>query len=197
MALLTIGPTRIDRALAALIAHETRPEIEKVAKAATFAADEHVMFGILAAVWFGSRFFGAPQRRAANYLVVNDVISAVLPHLLKRVIDQQRPDRCVSAPRHGIPRSGKAYDAFPSGHAVHIGAIASALSRLYPRRRGLVWLTGTGIAATRVVLLAHWLTDVLAGLAMGALIEKTVHRSCFNAVSRGPHAATRDRRTKP
>lgn len=197
MAFVTIHPTLLDRALATWVAEETRPDLEKIAKVATLAADEHVMFGALAAVWLASRFLGAPQRRAANYLVANGAISAVLPHVLKRLIDQQRPDRCVSAPRHGIPRSGKAYDAFPSGHAVHIGAIASALSRLYPRHRGLVWLTGTGVAATRVVLLAHWLTDVLAGLAMGALIEKTAYRISVSAVPRRRRAATRDRRTRP
>ena len=197
MALLTIRPTRVDRALATFIAHETRPNVEKVAEAATYAADEHVMFAVLAALWLGSRFLDAPQRRAANYLVVNGAISTILPHLLKRVIDQQRPDRCVSAPRHGIPRSGKPYDAFPSGHAVHIGAIAAALSRLYPRLRSLVWLAGTAFAATRVVLLAHWLTDVLAGLAMGALIEKTVHRVSVSAASHRRRAATWDRQTTP
>jgi membrane-associated phospholipid phosphatase len=195
MALATIRPTGLDRALAALIAHKTRPGIEKVAKIATLSADEHVMLGILAAVWLGSRFFGAPRRRAANDLVVTGVISAVLPHLLKRVIDQQRPDRRVSGPRHGIPRSGKAYDAFPSGHAVHIGAIAAALSRLYPRRRGLIWTAGAGIAATRVLLLAHWLTDVLAGLALGAMIERTTRRVSVTA-SRRSGDTRRDKRTR-
>ena len=197
MAFVTIRPTQLDRALATWIADETRPDLEKIAKVATLAADEHVMFGALAAVWLASRFFGAPQRRAANYLVANGAISAAVPHLLKRAIDQQRPDRRVSAPRHGIPRSGKAYDAFPSGHAVHIGAMASALSRLYPRHRSLVWLTGTGIAATRVVLLAHWLTDVVAGLAIGALMEKAVQRISSRADSRRRRAAMPDRQTKP
>ena len=196
MAFATIRPTLLDRALATWIADETRPDIEKIAKVATLAADEHVMFGALAAVWLGSRFLGAPQRRAANNLVASGAISAILPHLLKRVIDQQRPDRRVSVPRHGIPRSGKPYDAFPSGHAVHIGAIASALFRLYPRHRALVWLMGNGIAATRVVLLAHWLTDVLAGLAMGVLIEKTVQRVSVSAVSQR-RTAMWDRQTKP
>lgn len=176
MALLTIRPTATDRAVANWIADATRPGIETAAEALTFAADERVMAGILALAWLGSRFGIAPQRCRANYLVANAAVSAVLPHLLKRIVDQQRPDRRVSAPRRGIPRSGKAYDAFPSGHAVHIGALASALSRLYPGRRRLVWSLGTAIATTRVVLLAHWLSDVVAGIAMGALVERTAWR---------------------
>jgi hypothetical protein len=35
------------------------------------------------------------------------VVTAILPHLLKRLIDQKRPDRCmVHGSRRGIPRSG-------------------------------------------------------------------------------------------
>jgi undecaprenyl-diphosphatase len=183
MALVSIRPTRLDRALAAFIAHHTRPGIEKVATAVTFAADEHVLVRVLAGIWLGSRFCAVPQRRAANHLAVTAAVSAVVPHLLKRLVDQQRPDRRIAPPRRGIPRSGKPYDAFPSGHAMHVGAIASALARFYPRRAGAIWTLGIGITATRVVLLAHWLTDVLAGLAMGAMIEKSCV-ACFQAFRR-------------
>ena len=93
--------------------------------------------------------------------------------LLKRLIDQERPDQCmVHEPRQGIPRSGKPYDAFPSGHAMHVGAVASAVSWAYPKSAPVAWGLGGLIAATRIVLLAHWTTDVLAGLAMGALVER-------------------------
>jgi hypothetical protein len=70
--------------------------------------------------------------------------AAVLPHLLKRLIDQERPDRSVvHGRRHGIPRSGKPYDAFPSGHAVHVGAVASAVSWARPRWAPVAWGAGS------------------------------------------------------
>jgi membrane-associated phospholipid phosphatase len=31
---------------------------------------------------------------------------------------------------------------------------------------------GAGLVLTRVVLLAHWASDVVAGLALGALVER-------------------------
>ena len=80
----------------------------------------------------------------------------------------------VHGRRHGIPRSGKAYDAFPSGHAMHVGAVASAVSWAYPKSAPIAWGLGGFIAATRIVVLAHWMTDVLAGLAMGALVERSL-----------------------
>src|SRR4051794_24708422 len=115
------------------------------------------------------------ERRQTEHLALSVVATAILPHLLKRLIDQERPDRCmVHGRRRGIPRSGKAYDAFPSGHAMHVGAVASAVSWAYPKSAPVAWGLGALIAATRIVILAHWTTDVLAGLAMGALVERLV-----------------------
>jgi undecaprenyl-diphosphatase len=89
------------------------------------------------------------------------------------VFDQERPDRTtVRGHWRGVPFSGKRLDAFPSGHAVHIGALASAASTLPAKQRNLVWTIGTGLVLTRIVLLAHWASDVAAGLAVGALTER-------------------------
>ena len=66
----------------------------------------------------------------------------------------------------------KRLDAFPSGHAVHIGALASAATGLPPAQRNAVWAVGGAVVLTRIVLLAHWISDVVAGLAVGAAVER-------------------------
>jgi hypothetical protein len=46
---------------------------------------------------------------------------------LETAFGQTRPDRrTVIGHARGIPFSGKREDAFPSGHALHMGALASA-----------------------------------------------------------------------
>jgi undecaprenyl-diphosphatase len=141
----------------------------------TWAADEHVLGVIAGGLWLAARAGNERERRQTDHMVLSVVLTAILPHLLKRLIDQKRPDRCmVHGPRRGIPRSGKPYDAFPSGHAMHVGAVASAVSWAYPKSAPVAWGLGGLIAATRIVILAHWTTDVLAGLAMGALVERCV-----------------------
>jgi len=172
MALLTIRPTRLDCAIADLAEEHATPRVEGQLQFLTYAADEHVLFAVSLGLWLLSRRMSATQRRAASYLALNVAASAVLPHVLKALVDQERPDRRVHGRRHGIPVSGKAYDAFPSGHAVHIGAVASAVSRYFPRWKWVAWTLGGGIATTRILLLAHWTTDVLAGLALGASLER-------------------------
>jgi hypothetical protein len=92
---------------------------------------------------------------------------------LKTIFDQERPDRLtIEGHLRGAPFSGRRLDAFPSGHAVHIGALASAASQLPTRLRNLVWGVGAGLVLTRVILLAHWASDVAAGLAVGAVTER-------------------------
>jgi membrane-associated phospholipid phosphatase len=39
-----------------------------------------------------------------------------------------------------------------------------------------IWPVAAGLAGTRLVLLAHWLTDVAAGLAIGAGLEAVLWR---------------------
>ena len=95
------------------------------------------------------------------------------PHALKKVFDHVRPDRLtVLGHLHEIPLSGKRLDAFPSGHAVHVGALASAATALPPAQRNAIWAVGGGLVLTRIVLLAHWTSDVVAGLAVGAALER-------------------------
>ena len=171
MALIRLGATKLDHMIADAAARRARTPVQTVLKAITLAADEHALLGLAAGLWFASRASERKLRRKADYLALNVIVSAVVPHLLKRLVDQRRPDRLVHGARHGIPKSGNAYDAFPSGHALHIGTLAAAVSRTFPRWAGLAWTVGSVVAATRVLLLAHWLTDVLAGLAAGAALE--------------------------
>ena len=57
---------------------------------------------------------------------------------------------------------------------MHVGALASAATLLPPRYRNAIWTAGAVLVTTRVVLLAHWLTDVVAGLALGVGVERGI-----------------------
>lgn len=59
------------------------------------------------------------------------------------------------------------YQSFPSGHANTAFALASALIAAAPGRRRL-WLgVAAGVAASRLLVNAHFLSDVLAGGLLG------------------------------
>jgi membrane-associated phospholipid phosphatase len=177
MALMTVCPTAADRTIANFIASRTDPPAEEVAEFLTWGADEHLISAVTAAWWLYTRRKSAPVRCAGDHILLTTLAAALLPHLLKALFDQERPDRLtVRGHLRGIPFSGKSLDAFPSGHAVHVGAVASAAACLPNRQRNAVWIAGAGLVATRIVLLAHWTSDVIAGLAIGVTIERLMRR---------------------
>ena len=70
---------------------------------------------------------------------------------MKRFIDQERPDRLtIKGHLRGIPLSGKSEDAFPSGHALHVGGLASAATLLPAKFRNVVRAAGAVLVTTRV-----------------------------------------------
>lgn len=80
--------------------------------------------------------------------------------VLKPAIGRLRPD-------------GSEATAFPSGHAKSAAQVAIGLALLAPRRwRAAAWVLALGwvaaMALSRTVLDEHWLSDVVAGAALGA-----------------------------
>jgi undecaprenyl-diphosphatase len=173
---VTIQPTSADIKIARAVAHHTSRQTEHASEVLTWGADEHVLCAAALLWWIYSR--SQPrQQRAADHVLLTTLAATALPHLLKSIFNQRRPDRLtVIGHLRGIPISGKPLDAFPSGHAIHIGAIASAASELPRRQRFTVWGLSGGLLLTRIVLLAHWTSDVACGLAIGVLLERTLRR---------------------
>ena len=156
-----VKPTQADVAIADSVAAHTGRPAEHIAEVLTWGADEHVLCALAVGWWLYARTRDAPVRRASNHVLLTTLLASALPHALKTIFDQQRPDRLTAVGHlHGIPLSGKRLDAFPSGHAVHIGALASAATVLPPAQRNTVWAIGGGLVLTRIVLLAHWTSDV-------------------------------------
>ena len=59
------------------------------------------------------------------------------------------------------------YASLPSGHATDAFAIATAIGALWPRTRPIMWTYALLIAISRVVLTAHFPSDVIAGAVVG------------------------------
>jgi membrane-associated phospholipid phosphatase len=60
----------------------------------------------------------------------------------------------------------------PSGHSATAFSLAFCLSKLYPRGRVLWFSFALLLASSRIMVDAHYLSDVFAGAALGWLIAK-------------------------
>ena len=126
---------------------------------------------LLAVIVVAVGTYDAVQRRNLHgmlFLTVVAVGVVAINNLLKWIVDRQRPN----VP-HLVETSGS---SFPSGHASAAAATWLAVVLVITRdrsRRGrfvaaaIAVLISVGVAASRVLLGVHWLTDVIAGLVVG------------------------------
>jgi undecaprenyl-diphosphatase len=63
----------------------------------------------------------------------------------------------------------EAYASFPSGHAITSFALAFAVSAVWPRARPVMIVYAVLISISRLVLLAHHPSDVVAGALIGVI----------------------------
>jgi undecaprenyl-diphosphatase len=175
MALKTIKPTETVVKIARAVARHTNRRTERVARALTWGADEKILLTLATIGWVASLKGDDSIRRAGNHALLVTVAASMLPHAFKSIFDQTRPDRkTVLGHLRGVSLSGKREDSFPSGHALHMGALASAAGALPPGPRRAIRAFAIGISLTRIVVLAHWASDVIAGFAAGAAVERAL-----------------------
>ncbi|GGL04973.1 hypothetical protein Sme01_64250 [Sphaerisporangium melleum] len=126
-----------------------------------------VVVGI-AAVWLVYR--RAP--RLAAWAVTTVTVGGLLGLALKVVVDRARPH--LPDPVDLAPGA-----SFPSGHALNatlgVGVVVLLLLPLLtPRQRVAAWTAGAvialGVAYTRVALGVHYVSDVVAGVVLGAAV---------------------------
>jgi membrane-associated phospholipid phosphatase len=173
MALVSVKPTKPDVLIARTVARKTNQRAEMISRGLTWAADEKVLLMLAVAGWVATRGRSEQMQRAGDHALLVTVAASLMPHGLKAVFDQTRPDRkTVLGHVHGVSFSGKRKDAFPSGHALHMGALASAAGTLPSLPRRVIRTLAIGLSLTRIVVLAHWASDVVAGFALGAFMER-------------------------
>jgi membrane-associated phospholipid phosphatase len=99
--------------------------------------------------------------------------------IVKRLIGRARPyvgspdDPFIYRPFIWAPE----YASMPSGHATTAASAAIAIGTLWPKSRAVMWLYALLIMFSRVVVLAHHPSDVIAGALVGAVGALWVRRA--------------------
>jgi membrane-associated phospholipid phosphatase len=102
-----------------------------------------------------------------GFLVAAIGLTGLAGTILKRMIGRFRPSEF--GPLAFDPFSWhSAYASLPSGHTTTAFAALVAFGVLFPRLRAVFWVYALTIAVSRVIVSAHFPSDVLAGAAFGA-----------------------------
>jgi undecaprenyl-diphosphatase len=166
------GEPRIDRWAFDLLDPLQAEPIIGLAKMVTSLGSLAAMIAITAAtaVW------ALVKRRPvdAATVVLGAVLAYVLVHITKAAFDRPRPPGALVATENS---------AYPSGHATYVVAWVACATILV--RGGVHWATRVAavtvalvivaaVAVSRVYLHAHYLTDVIGGVALGFAIWSCV-----------------------
>lgn len=117
-----------------------------------------------------------------QYLFLSVALSVATGEVIKWIVGRGRPFVGGKANAFNFQHFAgtEAYSSFPSGHAITAFALAFAVSAVWPRARVAMLVYALIIIATRLVLLAHHPSDVVAGAAVG-MIGATAVRYWFAA----------------
>jgi undecaprenyl-diphosphatase len=141
--------------------------------------------GMGAVTWLGSLLVLLPLAVAAGwgraggiFLPAAVLVASGLAHAIKWLVDRERPDAYPSL--IAMPADA----SFPSAHAMQVAALVTAwllwsgkASRIGNLALGALLVLA--VAFSRTYLQVHFLSDVLAGIAAGALCAVLLHALPF------------------
>jgi membrane-associated phospholipid phosphatase len=169
----------IDRSLA-LYLHE-HPFATHFFKAVTkLGQSEYYLLPALA-VYLSCRKENPLKARYALLLFGSVALSGLGADLIKVILARYRPELLFTQGLYGFDwfHLGHAYLSFPSGHSATAFSAMSVLALIWPRYTKLFFLFAALIALSRVILAAHYLSDVLAGSLLGYLTTLWLYRKIF------------------
>jgi membrane-associated phospholipid phosphatase len=112
-----------------------------------------------------------------GFVFVAVALPSLFATIVKRLIGRARPLRVENTDIFFAPFSWRVdYASLPSGHSTTAFAGAVALGALFPRARIALWSYAVVIAVSRVILAAHFPSDVIAGAVVGACGALIVRR---------------------
>ncbi|WP_348786678.1 phosphatase PAP2 family protein [Leifsonia sp. NPDC080035] len=129
----------------------------------------------------------------ATFFAVASLLSVLAVQVIKHTVGRARPTEILVNVDTG---------SFPSGHTANAATMVVVLAILFPR----VWVWCAGIAwavlmaVSRTYLGAHWLSDTIGGLLLGAGVAVIVWAPLAHRLAREsalPHPFLRPRPAQP
>ncbi len=156
------------------------PTLKIVAKKISFLIDSDTQFYLWPILYFCFCLLWNKELAANRclLLVMSLPMSSLLTTGIKFTLGRARPKMLFSSEQFGFTyfASADSFRSMPSGHACAIGALCGAFSCFYPKATLPLIILALFLAfASRVVLTEHYLSDVIAGIAIGFFVSQWIY----------------------
>ncbi|OGV50749.1 MAG: hypothetical protein A3F46_00385 [Legionellales bacterium RIFCSPHIGHO2_12_FULL_42_9] len=146
------------------------PLLTWVTQLGNFGIDLLLFF--VAALFFRYVYVNSLWEERAWFLWLCVALSNVVCGVLKVILGRARPDLWLQLHEYGFSwlTTDSSHMSFPSGHTTTIMSVAFGFSVIFPRFWPLFVLGGILVALSRVLLLQHYLSDVLVAIVLTLLV---------------------------
>jgi membrane-associated phospholipid phosphatase len=114
------------------------------------------------------------SRATANlflFVALTHIITRLVAGTLKNVFERLRPDEVIQQAAWNAQFFTADGNSFPSGHAAHFWSLYFPLAFIFPRYRIPLAIIPVFITIARVGVNDHFISDVIASIALAALIS--------------------------
>jgi len=142
------------------------PFLDKFFKPGAILGQSYTLLPVAATIYAVGRAKGNPRMsHMGSDLIQSIVLAELMTQSLKHAVGRERPD-------------GSGPTSFPSGHAADTMAFETALERHFNWKYYLPAYVGASyVAISRLHDNRHYLSDVMAGMAVGIIAGRTVTRT--------------------
>ena len=133
--------------------------------------------------WYFRKLKNQEYATMALYIFMTNVIAGIGVWFFKIPFGRMRPEFYLDEGLYGFTwfAIDADYASFPSGHTITIISTAVALSLLFPRLKYIFLPIGAVVAFSRVVVTAHYLSDVVFASFLGTMVAIALHKYYFKS----------------
>lgn len=117
--------------------------------------------------------------RGGTHILASHLLATALRGVIKHMVDRTRPEAAARRGEYELSegeRYESDFNSFPSGHAAGAVAVGSAVAREWPDAAPLAHGLAAAATVAPVASSRHFVSDVLAGAAIGLVADAAISR---------------------